>query len=105
MDYLEMMKRYDEPDLVLSIQKNKGLVQFFESDFWTNLISREIKSLKHQGQWDDNNMELNYRDLQGKISNLLTEFGLPDLGALEDGFSADEELDFLKKLKSYLINN
>lgn len=104
MNYLEMMNKYDEPDFVSVTKSSSELVQFFESDFWTHLINKETKSLKDQGKWDEDNMELNYRELQNKISSLLKDFDLPELSALEDGFSPEGELEILKKLKSYLIN-
>lgn len=102
MDYLELMKKYDSVEQFNTVNSNKKLVEFLQSDFWVNIVNDEINSLKENNQWDSSNMQLNYVDLQNNISHLLRKNGLPDLAALQDGFSTDEELNVLQQLRDRL---
>ena len=102
MNYLEMMKKYDSNDTVTSTFSCKELVQFFESNFWKNLVNEEISSLQKSDQWDNANMQLNYFNLRSALGNLLSAKGFPDFGALEDGFSPEDELEILKNFKETL---
>lgn len=104
MDYLEMMQKYDDTEIATSTLKDQELVRFFQSEFWTDLVNKTINSLKEKGHWEKDNMQLNYIDLQNKISNLLTSNGFPGLDAMNDGFEPKEEVEILKKFESKLIN-